>query len=51
MELDRFIRGKGWRRIGWNTFFPVEQNKLVVLKGGRGEVLRDWDLQLEHMYE
>lgn len=51
IELDRFIRGKGWRRIGWSTFFPIGEKKLVVLKAGRGEVLRDWDMQLEHMYE
>ncbi|KAJ3831955.1 hypothetical protein F5878DRAFT_647186 [Lentinula raphanica] len=50
-ELERFVSNKGWRRIGWNTLFPIHEVKVVVLKSMEVDDVKDWDLQLEHLYK
>ncbi|KAJ3710095.1 hypothetical protein C8R42DRAFT_648973 [Lentinula raphanica] len=50
MKLERFIWGKGWRQITWNTIFPVGETRLIVLKLATVKKVQDWDIQLEHLY-
>ena len=49
-NLERFVRDKGWRRISWTTLFPIWDSKLIALKSVSVENIKDWDVQLEHMY-
>ncbi|KAJ3765733.1 hypothetical protein FB446DRAFT_794767 [Lentinula raphanica] len=51
LQLQRFMRDKGWRLIGWNTLFPIYETKLVALKSVEVVEVKDWDLQLDHMYD
>ncbi|KAJ3717418.1 hypothetical protein C8R42DRAFT_724332 [Lentinula raphanica] len=50
-QLQRFVVDKGWMRIGWNTLFPIYETKLVVLKSVEVVDVKDWALQLDHMYK
>ncbi|KAJ3752172.1 hypothetical protein EV360DRAFT_89004 [Lentinula raphanica] len=50
-ELERFVADKGWRRIGWSTLFPIYETKIVVLKSVEVDDVKNWELQLYHLYK
>ncbi|KAJ3978635.1 hypothetical protein F5890DRAFT_1559970 [Lentinula detonsa] len=49
VDIERYISGKGWKKILWDTPFPIDERTLVALKLTGIEVT-DWDVHVEHMF-
>ncbi|KAJ3831773.1 hypothetical protein F5878DRAFT_647354 [Lentinula raphanica] len=49
-ELDRYIRGRGWRPILMNTLFMINDGDVVPLKSSAVRETRDLEIQMEHLF-
>ncbi|KAJ3780409.1 hypothetical protein GGU10DRAFT_337194 [Lentinula aff. detonsa] len=49
VDIERYISGKGWKKILWDMPFPIDEQTLVALKLTGIEVT-DWDVHVEHMF-
>ncbi|KAJ3978603.1 hypothetical protein F5890DRAFT_1560039 [Lentinula detonsa] len=48
--VDRYIPGRGWRKILFDTLFPIHDGDLIALKLSSVGRIKDWDIHLEHMF-
>ncbi|KAJ3994817.1 hypothetical protein F5050DRAFT_1833146 [Lentinula boryana] len=48
--VDRYIPGRGWRKILFDTLFPIHDGDLIALKLSSVGRIKDWDIHVEHMF-